>query len=119
LVPDYSAPTSRAFSVRNSSKDCRMICQPPETPSAAVDLLLGVLLACEFLGRMLAHRHPMHHLDNGAALVDLAVIASLLVSALGANLGFLRVLRTARLLRSYKCSDASRSCPRGSAATRR
>src|SRR5918997_3587643 len=67
----------------------------------AVDLLLGVLLALEFLGRMLAHRHPMHYLDNGAALVDLAVIASLFVSALGANLAFLRVLRTVRLLRSY------------------
>ena len=50
---------------------------------------------------MLAHRHPMRYLDNAAALVDLAVIASLLVSALGANLGFLRVLRTVRLLRSY------------------
>jgi voltage-gated potassium channel len=67
----------------------------------AVDLLLGVLLALEFLGRMLSHRHPMHYLDNGAALVDLVVIASLLVSALGANFGFLRVLRTVRLLRSY------------------
>ncbi len=67
----------------------------------AVDLLLGVLLASEFLGRMLAHRHPMHYLDNGAAVVDLVVIASLFVSALDANLAFLRVLRTARLLRSY------------------
>jgi voltage-gated potassium channel len=67
----------------------------------AVDLALGVLLALEFLSRMLAHRHPMHYLDNGAAVVDLVVVASLFVSALGANLGFLRVLRTARLLRSY------------------
>jgi voltage-gated potassium channel len=68
----------------------------------AVDLLLGVLLALEFLGRMLAHRHPMHFLDNGAALVDLVVILSLFWSALaGGNLAFLRVLRTARLLRSY------------------
>jgi voltage-gated potassium channel len=66
-----------------------------------VDLLLGVLLALEFLGRMLAHRHPMHYLDNGAAMIDLVVIASLFVSALGSNLGFLRVLRTVRLLRSY------------------
>src|SRR5919112_99001 len=66
-----------------------------------VDLLLGVLLALEFLGRMLAHRHPMAYIDNGAALVDLVVIASLFVSALGANLGFLRALRTVRLLRSY------------------
>src|ERR671921_643789 len=66
-----------------------------------VDLLLGVFLALEFLGRMLAHRHPMAYLDNGAALVDLVVITSLFISALGVNLGFLRVLRTVRLLRSY------------------
>ena len=50
---------------------------------------------------MLAHRHPMAYLDNGAALVDLVVIASLFVSALGINLGFLRILRTVRLLKSY------------------
>src|ERR687897_976687 len=67
----------------------------------AVDLLLGVLLALEFLGRMFAHRHPMQYLDNGAAMIDLVVIASLFVSALGSNLSFLRVLRTVRLLRSY------------------
>ena len=66
-----------------------------------VDLLLGIFLALEFLGRMLAHRHPMAYVDNGAAVVDLVVIASLFISALGANLGFLRVLRTVRLLRSY------------------
>src|SRR5918994_2171443 len=67
----------------------------------AVDLLLGILLALEFLGRMFAHRHPMQYLDNGAAMIDLVVIASLFVSALGSNLSFLRVLRTVRLLRSY------------------
>jgi voltage-gated potassium channel len=66
-----------------------------------VDLLLGLLLALEFLGRMLAHRHPMRYLDNAAAVVDLIVIASLFASAFGGNLGFLRVLRTIRLLRSY------------------
>jgi voltage-gated potassium channel len=66
-----------------------------------VDVLLGILLALELLGRMLAHRHPMHLFDNGAAFVDILVIASMFVSALGTNLGFLRVLRTVRLLRSY------------------
>jgi voltage-gated potassium channel len=66
-----------------------------------VDLLLGIFLTLEFLGRMLAHRHPMAYLDNSAAVIDLLVIASLFVSALGVNLGFLRVLRTVRLLRSY------------------
>jgi voltage-gated potassium channel len=67
----------------------------------AVDLLLGILLTLEFLGRMFAHRHPMHYLDNAAALVDLAVILSLFLSALVGNLAFLRILRTVRLLRSY------------------
>ena len=67
----------------------------------AVDLVLGTLLALEFLGRMLAHRHPMHYLDNGAALLDLVVILSMFLSALLGNLAFLRVLRTVRLLRSY------------------
>jgi voltage-gated potassium channel len=43
----------------------------------------------------------MRFLDNGAAVLDLVVIASLFVSALGVNLAFLRVLRTVRLLRSY------------------
>ena len=67
----------------------------------AVDLALGILLTLEILGRMLAHRHPMHYLDNAAAVIDIAVVVSLLVSALGGNLGFLRVLRTVRLFRSY------------------
>jgi voltage-gated potassium channel len=67
----------------------------------AVDLLLGTLLALEFLGRMLAHRHPMAHLDTGSAAIDLIVIGSLFASALGGDLAFLRVLRTLRLLRSY------------------
>jgi len=66
-----------------------------------VDLSLGTLLALEFTGRMLAHRHPMAYVDNGAAVLDLVVMASLFASALGSNLGFLRILRTLRLLRSY------------------
>ncbi len=66
-----------------------------------VDISLGILLALELLGRMLAHRHPMHFFDNGAAIIDVLVVVSLFISALGANLGFLRILRTVRLLRSY------------------
>lgn len=65
------------------------------------DFLLGALFTLEFVGRMAAHRQPMHYLDNTAAVVDLVVIASLLLSALVGNLAFLRVLRTVRLLRSY------------------
>jgi voltage-gated potassium channel len=85
----------------------------------AVDLLLGTLLALEFLGRMLAHRHPMHYLDNGAAILDLVVILSLFLSALVGNLAFLRVLRTVRLLRSYNVLGQLKRLSRRCAATRR
>jgi voltage-gated potassium channel len=69
---------------------------------AWVDLALGLLLTAEFVGRLLAHRHPMRYFDNFAAFVDVAVILSLLTAWLVDNLGFLRVLRTLRLLRSYQ-----------------
>jgi voltage-gated potassium channel len=98
---------------------CATHLRPRRVWMRAVDLLLVVLLACEFLGRMLAHHHPMRYLENGAAVVDLAVIASLFASALGANLGFLRVLRTVGCCGPTTCSAASRSCPRRSPATRR
>lgn len=67
-----------------------------------VDLALGLLLLAEFLGRLLAHRHPMEYLDNASALIDIVVIASLLTAFLVQNLTFLRLLRTLRLLRSYQ-----------------
>jgi voltage-gated potassium channel len=74
----------------------------PQAPwMRATDLVLGAILTLEFLGRMFSHRHPMRYLDNASALVDLAVIASLLASSLVGNLAFLRLLRTLRLLRSY------------------
>jgi voltage-gated potassium channel len=61
----------------------------------------------------------MAYLDNGAALVDLVVIASLFISALGANLGFLRVLRTVRLFRSYNLLGQLKKRIQQCAATRR
>jgi voltage-gated potassium channel len=65
------------------------------------DLVLGVILAIEFLGRLAAHRQPMRYLDNASAFIDVVVILSLFLSSVIGNLAFLRVLRTVRLLRSY------------------
>jgi voltage-gated potassium channel len=74
----------------------------PQAPWMRItDLVLGVILTLEFLGRMLSHRHPMRYLDNASAMVDIAVILSLFASSLVGNLAFLRLLRTLRLLRSY------------------
>ena len=67
-----------------------------------IDFVLGMLLLVEFLGRLFAHRHPMEYLDNASALIDVVVIVSLLTAFLVDNLGFLRLLRTLRLLRSYQ-----------------
>lgn len=75
---------------------------PGATWVATVDLVLAAVFVAEFAGRMLAHRQPMRYLDNGAALIDLAVILSLVLSSLLDNLAFLRLLRTLRLLRSYQ-----------------
>ena len=71
-----------------------------------VDLLLGLLLLLEFLGRLAAHRHPMHYLDNAAALIDIVVILSLFLSALVGNLAFLRILRTVGWSDPTTCSAA-------------
>jgi voltage-gated potassium channel len=58
-----------------------------------VDLALGLVLAVEFGGRLLATEHPMEYLESTVALVDLLVIASLLASLLIDNVAFLRLVR--------------------------
>jgi voltage-gated potassium channel len=68
---------------------------------AAANLLIALALTADFGARCWIAERPLRHLLRSAAVADLVVIASLLASALVANLGFLRVLRTLRLLRSY------------------
>lgn len=68
---------------------------------AAVNLLIALALTADFGARCWIAERPLRHLLRPAAVADLVVIVSLLASALVANLGFLRVLRTLRLLRSY------------------
>jgi voltage-gated potassium channel len=66
-----------------------------------LDFALGVLLTLELILRLYAEPNRRSHILSFAMAADLAVIASLLLPALAENLGFLRIFRALRLLRSY------------------
>lgn len=67
----------------------------------ALDVVVGTVLALEFLARLHAQRRPWRHLFSLTALADLVVIFSLLLPLFLENLAFLRIARALRLLRSY------------------
>lgn len=67
----------------------------------ALDLALGVLLSVEFGARLWVQRRPLHHLFSFTSAADVIVILSLLLPVFLDNLGFLRIARALRLLRSY------------------
>ncbi len=67
----------------------------------ALDLVLGVVLAVEFLARLYAQRSPLRHLASVTSAADLIVICSLLLPVFLENFAFLRIARALRLLRSY------------------
>jgi voltage-gated potassium channel len=66
-----------------------------------LDLVLAVVITAEFAARLYVEPDKRRHLLSIATIADLVVIASLLLPALIDNLGFLRVARALRVLRSY------------------
>ena len=66
-----------------------------------LDLVLAALLSLDFAARTYAEENRRPHLLSIASAADLVVIASLILPTLVDNLGFLRVVRALRLLRSY------------------
>lgn len=65
------------------------------------DVILGVLMLAEFAARMLIATSPLRELSHPTAWADVAAIISFLAPVIGEGVGFLRVLRTLRLLRTY------------------
>lgn len=65
------------------------------------DYVIGVLMVADFGARMMIANRPVRFLYSFTAITDLLVILSLFASAFIDNLGFLRVVRMLRLLRSY------------------
>ena len=68
----------------------------------AVDVVLGLLLLADFSARMWLSRRRLRELSHPATWADIVAIASFLAPVAGEAGGFLRVLRTLRLLHTYQ-----------------
>lgn len=67
-----------------------------------IDLVIGIFILADFCARFVVSGRKMRFLVNPTTLADLVAIASFLTSIAGGAAGFLRVLRTLRLLHSYQ-----------------
>jgi voltage-gated potassium channel len=67
-----------------------------------IDVTIGIVLAGEFAARLAGSRRPWREALRIASLADIVAIASFLAPLAGEGLGFLRVMRTLRLLHSYR-----------------
>ena len=67
----------------------------------AADAVIGAALVVEFAARLATSRTPWRDLAHPVTLADAAAIVSFLLPITGEGAGFLRVLRTLRLLHSY------------------
>ncbi|HMB73350.1 MAG TPA: ion transporter, partial [Gammaproteobacteria bacterium] len=74
-----------------------------------VDFVIAAWLLLEFVSRMLADDDRMGFVTQPLALIDIAIIASLLAPAVLGNFAFLRVLRALRVARSYVVTRRLRS----------
>jgi len=68
----------------------------------ALDVLFGLIMLADFSARLFISRHRLRDLAHPIAWTDIAAIVSFLAPLIGEAAGFLRILRTLRLLRSYQ-----------------
>ncbi|MGE0425119.1 MAG: potassium channel family protein [Reyranellaceae bacterium] len=67
-----------------------------------IDFVLGLIILVELCARVAASRRPRRELLRPTTWTDCIAITSFLLPLLGEAVGFLRVLRTLRLLRAYE-----------------
>ena len=75
---------------------------PPNDLIEALDVLFGLIILADFCARMFISEHRLRDLANPLTWADIAAIVSFLAPLVGEAVGFLRILRTLRLLRSYQ-----------------
>jgi voltage-gated potassium channel len=68
----------------------------------ALDVVFGLIILADFCARFFISRHRLRDLVNPLTWADAAAIVSFLAPLVGEAVGFLRILRTLRLLRSYQ-----------------
>jgi len=75
----------------------------PHTPLVeGLDLVLGVIILGDFIVRLMIEQRKGLFFLRLATWADIAAILSFLAPIAGEGLGFLRILRTLRLLRTYQ-----------------
>ena len=67
-----------------------------------LDVLIGAVMLADFSARFFISKHRLRDLLNPLTWADIAAIVSFLAAMIGQAFGFLRILRTLRLLRSYR-----------------
>ena len=75
----------------------------PNNPALErLDVAFGIVILLDFLARLAISRRRVRELLHPASLADIAAIISFLAPVAGEAAGFLRILRTVRLLHTYQ-----------------
>lgn len=74
----------------------------------AADAVFGVLILLDFSARVYTADRRMWYLTRLSTLADIAALISFLAPLAGEGLGFLRILRTLRLLHTYQLMNRLR-----------
>jgi voltage-gated potassium channel len=75
----------------------------PRSPAFEwTDVIIGLIVLLDFAARLAISRTPWRDLAHPTTLADVAAIVSFLAPVVGEGIGFLRILRTLRLLRTYQ-----------------
>jgi voltage-gated potassium channel len=75
----------------------------------SLDIVFGLLILADFSARLLISQHRLRDLMHPATWADVVAILSFLAPLAGDAGGFLRVLRTLRLLQTYQLLSRLRS----------
>jgi voltage-gated potassium channel len=75
---------------------------PPNPVIEWIDSVVGVVILVDFVARLGIAPRRLRFLLHPVSLADIASIASFLAPIAGEGMGFLRVLRTLRLLHTYQ-----------------
>ena len=67
-----------------------------------LDLVFGLLILADFCARIYVSPHPLREFAHPSTWADIVAIFSFLAPVVGEGLGFLRILRTLRLLHTYQ-----------------
>lgn len=74
-----------------------------------LDVLIGAAVLTDFVARFAISQHRWRELLRPTTWADIAALVSFLAPIVGEGAGFLRIMRTLRLLRTYQLLDRLRS----------